>query len=52
MIQRSKKPGFALEASQALFVLGEGFREDFNSDFASELGVPGAISHLKCWMEP
>ena len=35
MIQRSKEPGFALEASQALFVLCESFQDDFDGDISS-----------------
>ena len=43
MIQRGKKASFTFESRQSLFVLGENFRENFDSDFTTELGVPGFV---------
>ena len=35
--------GFSLKTGEAFFVLGEGFGQDFDGNFTSELGIPGAV---------
>ncbi|MEO6400549.1 MAG: hypothetical protein ABIP62_00915 [Vicinamibacteria bacterium] len=43
VIERRQQPGFAFEASQALWVLSEGAGQDLDRDIPAELRIPGAI---------
>jgi hypothetical protein len=44
VVQRREKMGFALEPREAFGNRGQLFREEFDRDFAMELGVPGAVN--------
>jgi len=43
MIERCQHLGFALEAGDALGVVGEGLRQHLNGDLALQFGVGGAV---------
>jgi len=44
MVQRREKLGLTLEPRQALFVVRELLREDFDRDVAVELCVPSSLA--------
>ena len=44
MVQRSQNLRFTFEASHALSVIGEKLRQNFQCDFALQLGIAGAVN--------